>query len=151
MELTTLTTMCPIPYVAVARVQQELSIPDTITTTVYHFGFSKLLDSFTHMRTDQLMVSSPRGLSRLAFDSNRNAEAPARYSLPQDLVKIMGEQRAVQALKPHGERIFIGGEIEVHHLSEDGFEVYTFHRFEDYDRDETAIYDNYRASQTQET
>lgn len=59
---------------------------------------------------------------------------------------MMENQRAIQASKPKDERVFIGGEIEVHHLLKAGFQAYTFHRFEDYARDETSIYDNFRAS-----
>jgi hypothetical protein len=131
--------------------KQEISIPDTITTTVYHFGFSEvtgLVHSYAYRSVNNF--NSER-LEPYGLRFKPECQVPANYCLPQDLVKIMNEQRAIKALKPKDERIYIGGEIEVHHLSEQGFEVYTFHRFEDYARDETAIYDNFDASKTQET
>jgi len=48
----------------------------------------------------------------------------------------MNDQRRIQAIRPAHERLYIGGEIEVHHLTKDGFAFYTLYRFEDYDRDE---------------
>jgi hypothetical protein len=54
---------------------------------------------------------------------------------------MMDEQRTIQASKPKDQRVYVGGEIHIHHLSENGFSVCTLHRFEDYMRDETAIYD----------
>jgi hypothetical protein len=60
---------------------------------------------------------------------------------------MMDEQRRVQASKPKNERLFIGGEIEIHYLSDAGFTIYTLHQFDDYDRDETAIYDRFRETE----
>jgi hypothetical protein len=43
--------------------------------------------------------------------------------------------------RPDGEtKIYIGGEIIVHHLTADGFTVYPFDRFEDYDADRKIIF-----------
>jgi len=57
---------------------------------------------------------------------------------------MMNRQREIQSSKPKAERLYIGGEIEVRHLSEQGFAVYTLHRFDDYTRDENAAFDNYK-------
>ena len=61
----------------------------------------------------------------------------------------MDEQRAIQASKPKEDRLYIGGEIEVNYLAKDGFRVYTLHRFADYDRDETAIFDDLHIAELQ--
>jgi hypothetical protein len=127
--------------------RQELSIPDGITTTVYHFGFSEdagLIHSYAYRSISDF--TSER-LEPYGLRFKPECQVPANYSLPQDFITIMDEQRAVEASKSKEERLYIGGEIEVHHLSKDGFHVYTFHRFEDYARDETAIYDNFAASE----
>ena len=57
---------------------------------------------------------------------------------------MMDEQRAIQRSRPEAERIYIGGEIHIHRLTKEGFRAYTLDRFGDYDRDEKAIYENYR-------
>jgi hypothetical protein len=124
--------------------KQELSIPDGITTTVYHFGFSEVT-GFVHSYAyrSESNFNSER-LEPYGLRFKPECQPPANYSLPADLVAMMNEQRAIQAAKPKEERLHIGGEIEVHHLSQHGFEVYTLHRFEDYTQVETAIYDNCR-------
>jgi len=121
--------------------KQELSIPDGLTTTVYHFGFSEetgLIHAYAYRSTGDFTSEKlePYGL-RLKPE----CQVPTDYSLPQDFITIMDEQRIVQASKPEEERIYIGGEIEVHYLSKSGFQAFTLHRFADYDCDEQAIFD----------
>jgi hypothetical protein len=58
------------------------------------------------------------------------------------------EQRRIQAAKPKEERLYIGGEIEVHHLSHSGFAVYAYFRFPDYEHDEAASFQNFAECQT---
>jgi hypothetical protein len=112
------------------RYKQELSIPDRITTTVYHFGFSEdtgLIHSYAYRSISDFTSEriEPYGLR-----FKPECQVPANYSLPQDFITIMDEQRAVEASKPKEERLYIGGEIELHYLSKDGFRVYTLHRFD---------------------
>lgn len=129
--------------------KQELSIPDGITTTVYHSGFSettRLIHLYAYRSAHNF--NSER-LEPYGLRVKPECPVPTDYSLPQDLPTIMENQRTIQASKPKDERLYIGGEIEVHYLSKAGFQVYTLHRFEDYARDETAIYDNIRASKMQ--
>jgi hypothetical protein len=131
--------------------KEEISIPERIMTTVYHFGISEttgLVHSFAYRSANDFRSErlEPYGLR-----FKPECPVPDDYSLPQDLRKMMDDQRTIQASKPKDERIYIGGEIEVHHLSESGFQVYTLDRFEDYARDETAIYDNFRDSNPHET
>ena len=60
----------------------------------------------------------------------------------------MDEQRAIQAARPKETRLYIGGEIEIHHLLKNGtqigFQAYTLDRFDDYTSDEAAMYENFR-------
>ena len=125
------------------RYKQELSIPDALTTTIYHFGFSEttgLIDSYAYRSANDVR-SEP--LEGYGLRLKPECTVPEAYSFPGDLRKMMGEQRAIQAAKPKDERLYIGGEIQVHHLMKSGFQVYTVDRFEDYASDETAIYDNF--------
>lgn len=126
--------------------KQELSISDTITVTVYHFGFSEAT-GLIHLYAYRSAHSfNSERLEPYGLRVKPECPIPNDYSLPQDLPTLMEKQRTIQASKPKNERLYIGGEIEVHHLSKAGFQVCTFHRFEDYARDETAIYDNFRNS-----
>jgi hypothetical protein len=76
---------------------------------------------------------------------------PINYRLPQDIKAMMDEQRTIQTSLSKDKRIYVGGEIQVYHLSREGCYVCTLDRFEDYDRDEKAIYDRFRRMQTPTT
>ena len=47
---------------------------------------------------------------------------------------MMEEQRTIQSELTEGNRLYIGGEIQVHHLTKAGFSVYTLDQFDDYER-----------------
>ena len=96
--------------------KQELSIPDGLTTTVYHFGFSEetgLIRAYAYRSANNFMSEK---LEPYGLRFKPQCQVPANYDLPQDFITIMDEQRTVQASKPEEERI-IGGEIEVHYLA----------------------------------
>lgn len=127
------------------RHKQEISFPDG-TATIYHFGFSEedgTIHSFVYRSTNNF--KSER-IEKDYLGVKPECVVPAAYRLPQDIKKMMDDQRAIQASVPKDQRVYIGGEIQVHHLSEDGFHVYTLDRFEDYQRDEEAIYKNFEAA-----
>jgi hypothetical protein len=121
--------------------EQEVSLPDGATVTIYHFGFSEQT-GFIH----SFMYSSPdfqsERLERYGIAVKPRCSVPENYELPKDIRTIMDDQRRLQASKPQNQRVFIGGEIHVHHLTRDGFHVYTLDRFEDYGADEAAMYEN---------
>ncbi len=129
------------------RYKQEFSFPDTLTTTVYHLGFSEedgLIHAYAYRSTDnfQSELLSPYGIR-----VKPECSVPNDYQLPTDIKKLMVEQRAIQASYPKEERIYIGGEINIHYLTENGFSVFTLDRFDDYDSVEQAIYDNHHTTQ----
>ena len=55
---------------------------------------------------------------------------------------MMIEQRRNQLQKNNEERLHIGGEIQVIHLTNNGFNVFCLHKFDDYDNVEEAIFNN---------
>jgi hypothetical protein len=125
--------------------KQEFSFPDSATTTVYHFGFSErtgLIHSFAYRSTDNFKSEA----IRYGLGVKPECPIPDNYRLPRDIRKMMDDQRATQTAQPKEQRLYIGGEIEIHRLSKDGFQVYPLDRFEDYASDETAIYENFSAS-----
>jgi hypothetical protein len=114
------------------------------TTTVYHFGFSETdgqIHTFAYRSASEFRSEAiPYGLGvKPAF------AVPEEYQLPRDLKGMMDAQREVQMAKPHGERVYIGGEITVNHLTKHGFAAYTLDRFADYAADESVIYRNIAA------
>lgn len=121
------------------------SIPDTVSTTVYHFGFSRqdgLIYSYAYRSTNNFKSEAlPYGIG-----VKPECQVPEPYQFPMDIKKMMDEQRAVQATYPKEERVYVGGEIQIHHLNKSGFNVYTADQFEDYEANEKAIYDNFRSA-----
>ncbi len=121
--------------------KQELSIPDDVTTSIYHFGISENTGLVHWYRYRSAESFRSDRLEPYGFLVKPECQIPEKFESTEDIVKMMDEQRLIQASKPKNERVYVGGEIQIHHLSHDGFRVYTLHRFEDYARDEMAIYD----------
>lgn len=122
--------------------RKEYSIPESMTTTVYHFGFSEetgLIHTYVYRSTNNFM-SEP-----LAYCTAVKPDCTPIIPLQgvEDFRKMMDEQRAIQASRPKEERIYIGGEIQLYVLSKEGFLVKAISRFDDYDSVEKAIYENY--------
>ena len=112
--------------------------PQSITTTVYHFGFSEQSGSvkgFAYRSADNF-VSEP-----LVYGLRVKPVIPVSpdYKFPEDVTGMMRKQCETQAALPSGERVYIGGEIQVHYLNKDGFRIYTLDRFEDYEAVLTAM------------
>ncbi len=125
--------------------KEECSITDDVTTTVYHFGFSQmdgLIHSYAYRSTNGFS-SEPLGYGT---GVKPKCEVPEPFQLPDDIPKMMRQQREIQAACSKEERIYIGGEIQIFHLTEYGFNAYTLERFDDFDSDERAIYQNFGSS-----
>jgi hypothetical protein len=120
-----------------ARYKEQIGNSEQ-TTTVYHFGFSEntgLMRAYAYrsangFRAEQLPYS---------LAAKPDCTMPSVYSLPQDIKPMMDEQRTIQAGLPASIRIYIGGEIQVHHLTGDGFKVFTQAKFEDFESDQKVI------------
>ena len=124
--------------------KKEVSLSDSITTTVYHFGFSAqdgLIHSYAYRSANNFKSERlPYGIG-----VKPECQVPNDYEFPAAIKQMMDEQRAIQASRPEHERIYIGGKIIIHHLTQMGFSVYTLDQFEDHDSDERAIYENFPA------
>lgn len=121
---------------------EELPIPDNFTTTIYHIGFS---EEDGQMKSYAYRSKSDFDSEELTYGLRYKPECtvPENYRLPFDIPTMMQEQREIQALKPIENRVYIGGEILITHLTKDGFHSYNLCKFDDYDADEEAIYLNY--------
>jgi hypothetical protein len=57
---------------------------------------------------------------------------------------MMDEQRKVQAALPKRKRVYIGGEIQIHHLTKEGYGVFTHSRFRDYSRHQKIMLERFK-------
>lgn len=65
---------------------------------------------------------------------------PENLELPGDLKRLMDEQRTIQRSRPPDQRVYIGGEIQIHHLMQAGFHIYPLGRFEDFEEDAITMF-----------
>ena len=123
--------------------KEEFDISDDLTTTVYHFGFSEEggIRSFAYRSTNDFCPEEiPYGIA-----VKPRCEVPEDYQLPDVLLGLMLAQRNIQAEEPEEERVYIGGQIQVHHLTRAGITIHTQADFPDFDSDEEEIYRNFNA------
>jgi hypothetical protein len=127
---------------------KEYSLSEKQTTTVYHFGFSEegSIHSFAYRSVNDFVSETlPYGIGiKPECNSVENLE------FPKDIKRIMNEQRAIQLSRPESERVYVGGKIQIHHLTKSGFIVYAHDQFDDFEPTQQAIYENY-ASQKKNT
>jgi hypothetical protein len=130
-------------YAIWRKYEQESVIKGDLTTTVYHFGFSEatgLMRAFAYRSTAKFKSEE----LPYSIGTKPVCSVPQDCRLPEDIPAMMREQRSIQARNPKSERLYIGGEIQIHHLSKDGCCIYTLHRFDDYDDDEKVMFSNFR-------
>jgi len=119
--------------------KSEVTISQNFTTTVYHFGFSErtnLIHSYAYRSENDFRSE------RLAYGVAVKPECkvPDFYNFPQDMRTMMEEQRQTQQARPKDKRVYIGGEILIHHLTSDGFNVYPLGCFDDFEADKSSIF-----------
>ena len=124
------------------NLKEEFPIPDNYTTTIYHMGFSEedeLIKSYAYRSTNDF------DSEQLTYGLRYKPECtvPENYSLPFDIPAMMKDQRERQSLQPKESRLYIGGEIQITHLTKNGYNAYSLCKFDDYDANEEAIYLNY--------
>jgi hypothetical protein len=119
-----------------ARLKEGTKLSDRTTTTVYHFGYSGgAMRTFAYRSTNDFGSESlPYGLA-----TKPPCTVPENYSLPTDIKSMMEDQRRMQSGVSKDERLYIGGEIQIHHLLESGCQIYTLDRFEDCEAQRAAI------------
>jgi hypothetical protein len=109
------------------------SLPDKVTTTVYHFGLSekdRSVCAFAYRSTSDFASE------RLGYGTGLKPECtlPAEGNLIEALPAMMKEQRSRQADRPTSERLYIGGECVAMHLTKSACNVFPVFQFEDYEQ-----------------
>jgi hypothetical protein len=128
--------------------KRDNSIPDHFSTTVYHFGFSGEDGSILSYayRSSNNFVSEA-----LSYGIGVKPECVVfeGIELPRDIKRLMDEQRSIQQSLPKGERVFIGGKIQIHHLTRMGFCVYVLDQFDDFEEAQQKIFENYNSRKSE--
>lgn len=122
--------------------KEELAVPEQMTVTLYHFGVAR----------DEEVIHAYAYRSEHGFRSERVPYGvgtkpvipfPNGPELPLDIRAMMEAQRANQAAFSSDERVYIGGEILVHHLTPEKCQVYTLDRFDDYEANMHTMFANF--------
>ena len=125
--------------------QSEHSLPASLTTTVYHFGFSEDDESvrvFAYRSTNSF-ASEPLAYG---FGLKPVCTPPGDESLVDALPAMMREQRDNERAKPPSERLYIGGECIGMHLTKTACTISRVFQFDDYPEHLRAIFENHRAN-----
>jgi hypothetical protein len=126
--------------------KEEFPISETLTTTVYHFGISEsegLLHAYVYRSSNGFKseaISFGIGVKPVC-------DVPDDAQFPLDIPKMMEQQREIQSSLLPNERVYIGGEMIVHHLTQNGISIYSIGDFEDREETERAIYRNFTRSE----
>lgn len=122
----------------------EYSLPEDATTTVYHFGLSEEsgeIVSFAYRSTADFESE------RLPFGTGVKPECGVpEGNLLEHLPSMLQEQRALQAVRPIEERIFIGGEAIGIHLTKEGCTFTRLFEFPDFKSQEFEVFRSYGRS-----
>lgn len=114
-------------------------VPDSITTTVYQIGVSEddsEIRAYAYRSTNDF-VSEPLNHG---FRAKPECTFPSEGNIVENLKPMMFEQRAIQDLKKSEERLYIGGECVVMHLTKDTCTTSTLFQFDDYEEQLNKIF-----------
>lgn len=118
---------------------EEAGAPADLMTTVYHFGISEVTGevvAFAYRSTNDFQAE------RLGYGLKFKPEA--NFEMGDDLIAgligIVNSQRELQSSKPRDERIYIGGEVQLLHLSAQGIASRQIHRFDDFLEQEVQMH-----------
>jgi hypothetical protein len=116
---------------AAAPKYQELSTAGS--STIYQLGFpaNDGPPSVFAYRSERNYVSESIPLGGIAIKPE--GEIPDAFQFPRDFEKMMLSQRAIQSTKPREQRVHIGGDIFVCHITRNLTSIYRAASFDDRD------------------
>lgn len=129
------------------KAKQDLSIPPSMTATIYQIGVSE----------DDAEIRAYAYRSTNDFESEplqHGMRAKPDCSFPEGNVvenirPMMLEQRTVQAEKSPDERIYIGGECVIMHLTKEACTTASLFRFDDFEDQLKTVFALHRAHEGQ--
>lgn len=106
------------------------NFPLASTVTVYHFGFGAdgVPCAFAY-RSEQGFESDRLRIGGIGIKPP--TDVPEKCTFPTDLKNLMLSQRQRESAKPAGERVYIGGEILVCHMTKDKTVIFSSDTFPD--------------------
>jgi hypothetical protein len=119
---------------ALREVAEPYKFTDKHTSTIYHFGYAEAEESHfgfayrsaNNFESERLPIGG-WGIKPPIPEDEINLK-----EFPDDLIKTMFKQRAQEDTRPAGERLYIGGEIQLYSLERDLYTVSTIYTFDDY-------------------
>lgn len=121
--------------------KKEYDIPNDFTTTVYQLGISEengKVVSFAYRSTNNFESES----IGYGICVKPNCTVP-KGNLIDVLPEMMEEQRIIQKQMPSESRVYIGGEIQVLHLTMQGCDSFIISKFSDFSETEAEILNNH--------
>ena len=108
------------------------SLPDGVTATVYHFGYSKDAGEYAAFayRSTSAFVSEPLGHG---LGIKPRIEAEPFSQLPEGFIRLVHRQRDQDRAAPIAEQVGIGGEIQFLVMTPGIFQLSNCHRYENYE------------------
>ncbi|CAM4141111.1 hypothetical protein [Aeromonas bestiarum] len=121
----------------------EFKITGYATTTVYQFGYCQETDKMVAIayRSKNNFESEPRPYGLAAKPDCKFPSGD--YATPAVFVDMMNEQREIQSNAAKNKRIYIGGRINVLHVTKNGCHSYNLYEFPDYKEHENKLLTNY--------
>ncbi|EEW2545476.1 hypothetical protein GXH09_08990 [Escherichia coli] len=121
--------------------KKEFSLPDEFTTTVYQFGICEGTGktvSYAYRSTNDFKSES------LGYGTGVKPDCTILEGNLVDIIPtMMNEQRYLESKKPVHERIYIGGEIILYHLTEKGCNCFKIGEFDDYKTQQDNLLSNF--------
>lgn len=119
--------------------KKYIRVSDQLTTTIYHLGFA-VSDGLMHAHAYRSTNNFQSEKLNHGLYVKPECEVNEGDRLPQDLPLLMNRQRQIQAKEPASQRLYIGGEIQVIHFTQNGYQVYPVARFDDFEQMEKQIF-----------
>lgn len=133
-----------------AKYRKDFALPDNLTTSVYHFGLSEddqSVVAFAYRSTSDFQSERlPQG-----FGIKPECPLPEGNNMLEIIPQMMNLQRDIQSKVPPAERIYIGGEVIVMHLTASSFNVFHPYSFPERDEDMRSIFQCHASRASQET
>lgn len=124
------------------KIKHPLS--EDLTTTVYQFGISEetgKIVNFAYRSTNNFISEE------LGYGTGVKPECDVLQGKLVELIPVMmQQQRSIQSAKPESERIYIGGEIIVFHLTSNGCNTFKIGAFDDFSEQEASIFENFASN-----
>lgn len=110
--------------------KEDPTIPSSMTTTIYQIGVSEddgEIRAYAYRSTNEFNSEPLQHGTRAKPDCSF-----PEGNIVQNIRPMMLEQRAIQATKSPEERLYIGGECVIMHLTKESCTTASLFRFEDY-------------------